>query len=104
MVAPIAAPGRINLICIEADSAQMVLGHPMVSRYLMKYFFPIIGAGRYYPDEAGEHFDDLAAAKEYAARLAEDLAYGDDALRGYVICIIDDCNNEVARLRVGGCH
>ena len=98
MVAPIAALGRINLICIKADSARMVFGHPM------KYFFPIIGGGRYYPDEAGEHFDDLAAAKEYAARLAEDLAYGDDALRGYVICILDDCNNEVARLRVGGCH
>jgi len=98
VVAPIAALGRINLICIKADSARMVFGHPM------KYFFPIIGGGRYYPDEAGEHFDDLAAAKEYAARLAEDLAYGDDALRGYVICILDDCNNEVARLRVGGCH
>jgi hypothetical protein len=60
-----------------------------------------MGNERTYRDEVGQRFDRLAEAEAHAAVIARELAMDGDIYSGYVVCIIDDRDNEAARVPIG---
>jgi hypothetical protein len=65
----------------------------------MKYFFPLVGPEKIYPDNRGLNFDNLADAQAYAATVASDLRL-DVKYQDHAVCIIDEGGRDLARVAV----
>jgi hypothetical protein len=65
----------------------------------MKYFFPVAGPEKIYPDKLGRDFDSPEDAQAYAATVATDLRL-DGTYQDHAVCVTDEDGNEVAQVPV----
>jgi hypothetical protein len=65
----------------------------------VRYFFHVSDGAREFKDEVGRTFSTVEAAKGHAAIVASELAL-DHNWDSYVVCVIDEAGNEIARVPV----
>jgi hypothetical protein len=64
------------------------------------YFFHVVNDVRVFKDEAGQDFLSVDEARAHAVRIASELATEGEDYRLFVVCVVDDQGNEVARVPV----